>query len=428
MTHPTSEGRPNQSGSVILREWNATRQAMKAQTGAVPVSEITRGTEAFGWITGMAGPGRAVTERSAMSVAAVYACVSLIGGAIASLVMGEYERNGADNMPVQSDLWYLFNEEMHPRWSAAVGWEYGVQSLLLHGDLFQRIHRVTRYSSAIESFEPLHPLCVNPMRYGERMVYSVWDPVTGQVEYIDQDDIIHVPGPGFDGYRGLSQIRHVLRLPVSASIAAGELSEGILNDGLRPDLVLKTSTKLDEAKINKLRNQWLEKYSGLRNSAAPVVLDGDMDIKQISMSASDAQLLENRKLTADDICGIFGVMPYMIGRPEKTTTLGSSVEQFGISFVKYTLQRHIVKIEQEANRKVIRSPTKFVRYDVSSLERGDTSARFTAYRTAAGRAGEPGFMTVNEIRRKENLPPVPDGDQLFKGTNDAAKPNPPAAE
>lgn len=428
MTHPTSEGRPNQSGSVILREWNAARQAMKAQSAAVPVSEITRGTEAFGWLTGMAGPGRAVTERSAMSVAAVYACVSLICGAIASLVIGEYERKGADNTPLQSDLWFQLNEQMHPRWSAAVGWEYGVQSLLLHGDLFQRIHRVTRYSAAIESFEPLHPLCVNPMRYGDRLVYAVWDPVTGQVEYVDQDDIIHVPGPGFDGYRGLSQIRHVLRQPVSSSIAAGELSEGLLNDGLRPDLVLKTPAALDAKKVNDLRGMWNEKYTGLRNSTAPIVLGGGMEIEQISMSASDAQLLENRKLTADDICGIFGVMPYMIGRPEKTTTLGSSVEQFGISFVKYTLQRHIVKIEQEVNRKVIRTAKKFVRYDVSSLERGDTSTRFTAYRLAVGRAGEPGLMTVNEIRRRENLPPVPDGDTLSKGTNDAAKPNPPAAE
>ncbi|CAN0621529.1 Phage portal protein [Burkholderia multivorans] len=433
MTHNASnQGRTDQGGSRILREWNAQRQVQRAQahgqTGPVPVSEITRGSDAYDWLTGGAGRNRPVSERGAMSVATVYACVALIGGAIASTTIEEFETAGLDVLPVKSDFWYLLNEQMHPRWSAAVGWEFGMQSLLLHGDLFQRIHRVTPWSSKIESFEPYHPRTVFPNIVDDRLVYTLWNNTTGTVEVVDQDDMIHVPGPGFDGRRGMSQIRHVLRQPVGMASAAGELIESLVNDGLRPDLVLKTNQKITEETVHLLRKQWLERYTGLSNSNAPIILGGDMDIKEISMSVADAQLIESRKLTDDDVCGIFGVMPYMIGRPEKTTTLGSSVEQFGISFVKYTLQRHMVKIGQEINRKVIRSGNRSVRHDVSSLERGDTKSRNEAFRSALGRAGEPGWMTVNEVRRKANLPTVPDGNTLFKGTKDAAKPDSPAAE
>ncbi|QNB11570.1 phage portal protein [Paraburkholderia tropica] len=433
MTHnANTAGRADPGGSRILNEWNAQRQAQRVNAqgsvGPVPVSEITRGSEAYSWLTGVSGRGRPISERGAMSVATVYSCVSLIGGAIAATTIEEFESVGLDTLPVKSDFWYLLNEQMHPRWSAAVGWEFGIQALLLHGDMFMRIRRVTPWSSKIEAFEPYHPLAAFPDIVDDRLVYTLWNETTGTIEVVDQDDMIHVPGPGFDGRRGMSQIRHVLRQPVGMSAAAGELIEALVSDGLRPDLVLKAEGKLDEAKVLLLRKQWMERYSGLSNSNAPIVLGGDMDVKEISMSVADAQLIESRKLTDDDVCGIFGVMPYMIGRPEKTTTLGSSVEQFGISFVKYTLQRHMVKIAQELNRKVVRSGNRGVRHDVSSLERGDTKSLYETLRLARGRAGEPGIMTLNEVRRRLHLPTVPDGDTIFQGTKDAQKPDPAAAQ
>ncbi|MBN9093002.1 phage portal protein [Pandoraea pnomenusa] len=427
-----NQGDADRTGSTILRNWNAQRQAQRAQAQGqsqpVPVSEITSGTEAYGWLTGGVGRGRAVTERTAMSAATVYACVSLIGGAIAATKIEEFESNGLDLLPVKSEFWYLLNEEMHTRWAAGVGWEFGMQSLLLHGDMFLRIRRASRMSSRIAAFEPYHPLAVFPDIVGDRLTYTLWNQATGTIEVIDQDDMLHVPGPGFDGRRGMSQIRYALRNPVALADATGELFDALTTDGLRPDLVLKTDQKVDEQTVLMLRKQWIERYSGLSNSTAPIILGGGMEVKEISMTVADAKLLEARQQTDYDICGIFGVMPYLIGRPEKTTTLGSSVEQFGINFVKYTLQRHMVKIAQELNRKVVRNATRTVQHDVTSLERGDLKSLYDSLRVAIGRPGEPGFMTVNEARRKVNLPVHQDGDTLFKGTNDGAKPNPATAE
>jgi pantothenate kinase type III len=96
------------------------------------------------------------------------------------------------------------------------------------------------------------------------------------------------------------------------------------------------------------------------------------------------------------------------------------VEQMSIGFVKYTLQRHLVKFEQEINRKVFRYAGRFCEFATAGLERGDTKTRNEAYRIALGRAGEPAWMTVNEVRRRENLPPVDGGDEL--ATNAAVQP------
>lgn len=420
--------RANASGSRILNQWNAERQSAKAQATVVSTSEIVPGTDAFDWMTGLQTPGRAVSERGAMSVAAVYSCVSLIGGAIAATPLVEYMRGPDGVLPVESEYWELLNEQMHPRWSAAVGWEFGVQGLLLHGDLMSRIHRVTPWSPKIESIEPLHPLSVWPDLIDDRLVYSYVDPATHAVATVDQDDMIHVPGPGFDGRRGMSQIRSALRGPVNVSSSAGQLIDSMLSENLRPDLVIRADKKLDEGDIALLRRQWLQRYSGLHNSTAPIVLGGGMDIKQITMSAADVQLIENRKLTDDDICSVFGVMPHMIGRSDKGTTIGTTAEQLAKHFVKYTLGRHLTKIAQEVGRKVVRKQKRSIQHDYTALELGDTKAMFEAFRIALGRAGEPGWMSQNDVRRRFNMPPVPDGNKLNSGTKDATKQNPPAAE
>ena len=431
-----NEARVRQPGSVVLNAWREQRQAerAKAQVKPVPVSDIRSGTDAFGWLTGgVGGSGRPVSERTAMSIGAVYACVSLLGGVLASLTLETYKLVDGIGEAHRPDLWWMLNEEMHPRWAAPVGWEFGAQSLLLHGDLFMRIGRPSRYSPNVVSLKPYHALQVDPQPSAdrERLLYYLWDE-DGNVEVVDQDDMIHVPGRGFDGRGGMSQIRHVLRRSVSLANVGGEQAESML-DNMRPDLVLtqdKESKKLEGGDIDKLREQWLQRYSGpAGKNGAPVVLTGGMDIKQISITPEDAQLLELLQLSVEDTARIFGVPPYMIGYTDKTTGWGSGVEQMGIGFVKYTMQRHLVKIEQELNRKIYRGNRGvFVEFDTETLERGDLKSRLEAARIAYGRAGEPGWMTRTEVRRRFNLPAPKAGDIFNEGKGDAPKQNPPAAE
>jgi HK97 family phage portal protein len=128
----------------------------------------------------------------------------------------------------------------------------------------------------------------------------------------------------------------------------------------------------------------------------------------------DAQLIETRKYEKADICTAFGVPPIMIGDNEKTTSWGTGIEQITIGFVRYTLKPHLVRWEEELNRKLFLKAGQFVEFDVNGLLRGDTKAQADYYKAALGGPGSgPGWMSVNEVRRLENLPALPDSDQPF---------------
>lgn len=392
----------------------------------VPVSGITPGTPAYEWLTGSVNSlgGRALSERQAMSVSAVYACVSLIGGAVSALPLHIYRRTGDGRERIKTDLWWMLNEQMLAAWPAAVGWEFGMQSLLLHGDLFMLIERASRVSPNITGFRPVHPLTAEVRKNNDRLLYLVAD--DGVVTAYDQDDVIHVPGPGFDGLRGMSQIAYSLRQPANIAIDAGGQSANMLSNGMRPDLALipPAGTKLNADQITSMRQQWTDRYSGQGKGSAPIIVSGGTSIQELSLKAADAQLLETRAFQIEDIARIFGVPPFMIGQTEKTTSWGSGVEHMGIGFTKYTLQRHLVKIEQEFNRKCFKTARHFCEFDTRGLERGDIKTRNEAYRVALGRAGEPGWLSVNEVRRAENMPPIDGGDKLNQGNSDGQQQNP----
>ncbi len=423
-----NEERVKQPGSVILARWNEERAHQKrVGTGThaeLSSSEVVRGTGVYEWMVGgLSGAGVSVNEKTAMSVAAVYACVNLIGGALASMPAQIYERTENGRARAKHEYWWLLNEQAHPAWSSAVMWEYLAASMLLQGDAIARILRYSRVDPRVEYFKPIHKPDVTVFKNGARLAYKIIE--DGVANVYDQDDIIHVPGPGFNGLNGMSQLRHSLRNSAGIAIAADEFSAGYFKDGARPDMALTTPGSMNAEQITQLREQWRERYSGMQKSRLPAVLAGGMDVKPISMNAQDAQLIATRQFQVEDIARAFGVPPHMIGHTASSTTWGTGIEQMSIGFVKYTLQRHLVKIEQEFNRKLWPTRSRyFLEFNTAGLERGDYKTRNEGYRIALGRAGEPGWMSVNEVRKFENLPPVDGGDEIMKPQGASNEPTP----
>lgn len=369
--------------------------------GGYPLS----GTELYASLAGGASrAGTAVNEQTAMCVSAVYASVGLIGGAISSMPCHVYKRTENHRERVTTNLWWLLNEQPWPAISAAVFWEYLAWSLLLHGDAISRIHRVSPLSPEIKGFEPWHPLRVEVKSNGERLAYT-FTRADGSKETVDQDDVLHIPGVGFDGLRGMSPLRFALRHPAGIALAADEFSGGYFRNGAKSDYAIVVPGNTNGEQVKLMQDTFTASRT-LANSFVPPVLSGGAKLEQLTISAEDAQLLQTRHLQVEEIARIFGVPPFMIGHTEKTTSWGSGVEQMGIGFVKYTLQRHLVKIEQELNRKLFRTARFFAEFNTAGLERGDIKTRYEAYRIAIGRAGEPGWMMPEEVRKLENMGPA----------------------
>ncbi|MDR3427951.1 phage portal protein [Silvimonas sp.] len=421
MTQPSwyDAGRVSQPGSVVLARWNAERQAAKAQTGR-SVGAGTTVSELQGWLYGDAVPsaGMVVNERTAMLVSAVYAAVSLIGGAVANLPLQVFRNTpeGLQRVDAEHSLWWLFNEQPSTIWSAPVAWEYAMTSLLFHGDSFWRVLRPSPFSSDISGFEPWNPLAVDVQKIDGRLKYTMVDDL-GAVFVLDQDDVLHVPGVGFNGLRGMSALRHgALRQAVGVARAADDYAGSFFANGARPDFALSTDEKkLSEESVELLRETWSERHQGPGRAHRPAILTGGLKVQELTMSAEDAQLLETRRFEIEDIARIFGVPPHMIGAMDKTTAWGSGIEQLAISFVRFTLSRHLVKFQAEINRKCFRTARYQARFDTWALERGDLKTLFDALRSGVGRVGEPGIISINEARERLGYTKHADGDTLSKG-------------
>lgn len=405
-----NEANVKEPGSVVLRNWIADRQAARAQPqGSTQTSKIVQGTEMFDVLTGGAGFGGVgiqVTEKTAMAVGAVYACVALIGGALASLPFHFYEKTDNGRERYDTDLWWLFNESPSDNWSAAAAWQFTAQSIMLKGDGFWRIHRKSRFTNAISHLEPYHPDRVQVVREKGRTFYVLFTD-EGTIEAVDAADMLHFPGVGFDGKRSLTPLRAAVRSAAGIAMAADEYAASFFRNGMRPDFALSTEKSLSKEQVDQLRTTWSQRHQGPTNAHLPAVLTGGLKVEQLTMTAEDAQLIMTRQFQVQDIARIYGVPSHMIGSTEKTTSWGTGIEQQSIGFVRYTLRRYIDSIAQEINRKLWpRSKKYYGEHSVDSLMDGDSKAQAEFFTKALGGPGNQGWMFVNEVRRLKNLPPI----------------------
>jgi len=379
----------------------------KAEIGS---AEIRRGDGVWESLGGGSG---APSEATALQVTAVYACVNLISGAISALPMHVYRRatDGDLSRDMNTDLWWILNEEFSPRWPASAGWSYLVASKLLYGDGYAEILRDP--NGQIKGLMPIHPRRVLPVVSpdGMRLVYQVSpdttiltpDARTRVIRVIDQDDMLDVAGFGFNGLRGMSVLRSALSISGRLAISAQDFSASFLENMGRPDYWIGTDNNLTDAQFARLKDM-LEDHRGPANSGKPMLLEGGMKVNSLTMPLEEMQLLETRKFQVEEIARAFGVPPFMIGHTEKTSSWGTGVAAMGAGFVRFALRDHLNAFQNEINRKFFRTVSRVAEFDTTELERADLGVMMNAARVALGRAGEEQIMTVEEIRAQLRLP------------------------
>lgn len=406
-------------GSRVLSEWAASRPGAASRMG-----QISNGTADSGLIMssdpkiveffglGRAAAGVNVTPETAMRVSAVYRAVSLISSAIASLPIHVYRRSASGVERVEdSDLWYLLNEQPTDRYMAASHWEGVGINTQLRGDSFTFIGRSR--SGQIRELVPMPwgSVIVERDQAAERngvdrLKYYLQDGL--RTWGADQDDVLHFPGFGFDGLRSMSVIQHAARNAAGTAMAMDEYSGKFFAGGAHPSIVLESPHKMNEGLIKDLQTSFAEKYSGVQNAhQRPLILTEGIKANALSLTAEDSQLLEARKFQVVDIARAFGVPPHLIGETSASTSWGSGMEEQGKAFVIFTLNPHLNRIEQELNRKFFRRVGLYVEFNRDALLESNSEGQSKLFRAALGGPGQgPGYMAVDEIRKKKNLPPM----------------------
>lgn len=387
--------------------------------------------------------GAIVTPGTSMRVATVYACVRLIAGAIASMPVDVYKRDadGRSTRVINDPIWWMLNEEACEQFPATAFKEFLIAQMLLYGDGFAYIMRnnngrvlgllpLRREQVIVQRVAPATP------RHPVKIRYYVNTPDGAFTA--DAIDMLHLPGLGFNGFTSMSVIQWGARNATGIAMRADEFAGKFYSQGAQPQFAIKAPGAMGEKQQEELRAAWAAKYQGNGPNGIPLVLTEGLDISQLTMTAADAQLLESRKWQVNDIARAFGVPAHMIGDTEKATTWGTGVEQMGQAFVDYTLGSHIKRFEDEHNRKLYQRGPKYIRVNVDGLMRGDATARANYYKSALGGTQNPAWMTPNEVRERENLPPIDNGDDLSQpqpastppptgDTGNAANPQPAGA-
>jgi HK97 family phage portal protein len=366
----------------------------------------------------LSSSGIPVNERTAMQVSTVYACLTKIAGAITQLPVHQYRVDDlGDRVRQQPDaLWWLLNESPCANWTAASWKEWIVRCVCLRGDQFTQIMRgPSRAGGVPVGLRPLHPDRVLVRLVDSRLRYEVMDLDTGKMYGVDQDDMLHFAGFGYDGMRSISVIQYAARQAIGNSLAYADFAGRTVGEGAMPKVAISYPNTMDDDQQKLLRESFVATYGGSGGQKFPLVLTEGGTATQLSISPVDLQLMEGRKYERDDICQAFGVPGIIIGESEKTTTWGSGVEQIITGFVRLTIRPHLVRWTEELNRKLNRRAGKFLAFDLDELLAGDSKSQAAFFRAALGGPGiGDAWMSVDEVRRSKLMPPVPGGDTLYK--------------
>lgn len=392
----------------VAREEPTVTPDPGVQAQTVSSGDVESMMELFQVTPSYAGP--AVTAETAMRVTAVYACVRMLCGAVSTMPLHIYRRTATGKERVDHPLWWVLNQEASPTFTSSAMREYQIASMLLRGDGLARIRRNRR--GDVERLDPLPRQNTIIEKKGGRLRYYA-DLEDEGYKGLDQDDVLHLPNVGFDGICSPSVIGLAAKQGIGLAMAAEEYSARFFSNGARPDHVITMDGTPTQEQVDRIRQNWAKRHQGTANAHLPGMLVGGAKVHQITMTSEDAQLMEARQFQVTDIARAFGLPSWMINANEKSTSWGSGLEQMGLGFIIYTLQPHLTRWAQEINRKLLRDRDLFAEFNVAALLRGDAKSRSEYYKAALGGTQAPGWMTPNEVRAKDNLPPVEGGDKLY---------------
>ena len=352
-----------------------------------------------GWsfLFGGTTSGKAVNERTAMQTSAVYACVRILAESVAGLPLHVYERtaNGSKSTKPSHPLYRLLHDEPNREMTSFVFRETLMSHLLLWGNAYAQIIRDGRGFPI--ALYPLLPdrMAVDRNESGE-LVYT-YQSDKGQVK-LRRENILHIPGLGFDGLIGYSPIA-MAKNAVGLALATEDYGATFFANGANPGGVLEHPGVIKPEQADRLRESWQSQFGGA-NAHKVAVLEEGLKFHQMSIPPEQAQFLETRKFQINEIARIFRVPPHMVGDLEKSSF--SNIEQQSLEFVKYTLDPWVVRWEQSLQQALIlpsEKATIFIKFNLDGLLRGDYQSRMQGYSTGI----QNGFMSVNDVRGLEDM-------------------------
>lgn len=359
-----------------------------------------------------------VDERSTLGLTSAWACVRILSDLISTMPLDAYRRDNGERRPYRpagaKPTWLLTPIPSEPGIGIQSVIAEIVTSLMLAGNAFVYAPRDPETLEPLE-VRVLDPRSVTIVRHGREVMYNVRNSEHTEGVQFGTETILHIPLirlPGQD--RGISPIE-ALRNTLALGMTLEDSASNFFATGSTPTGILESADSLTADQIKSIKEGWLRHHTGA-NQYTPGVLTGGLTFKPLAFKPEDAQLLASREFTVNEVARIFRVPPALLAVTTPGAMSYASVEQLSEDFVRFTL-RPLAEIIERPLSTLIPLPEAFVKFSMDALLRGSTESRFNAYRTGLAS----GFLTVSQIRRWEDMPPVPDesGDVFRQPLNEA---------
>lgn len=355
-----------------------------------------------------------VDSDTAMKYSAVFACVRVLSETLAGAPAMLYrkrkdgEREPRNDLAAYDILHNAPNSEMSP-----FNFKEACMAALNLGGNSVSERLVNAYGDLVG----LYP-------YQWQMVRIERDQGTGQLLYkvrygtkektLQREQVFHIPGISLDGVVGLSPIEYAASA-IRLGLSYEHFGVNFYRNGANASGVIRHPNVLKDEAFKRLKEDFAKNYQGLANTGKPIILEDGADFKELTIKPADAQLIENKKFQVEDICRVYRVPLHLVQNLDRATN--NNIEHQSLEFVMYTMLPWFKRWEENINLQLLSSRERkagyYVEFKVDSLLRGDVKSRSEAY--AAGRQW--GWLSVNDIRRLENMNPIPNGDIYLQPIN-----------
>jgi HK97 family phage portal protein len=352
--------------------------------------------------------GKRVDEITALGMSAVWRAVQVTSNVPASLPLHAYRETEGARVRATGQAADLLDDP-HPDMTPFEIKQIAFFHRKLWGNAYFR-----KLRNPLGRVVELWPIQPNRMKVGRESenglkVYSIDG---GKEVHVGDDNILHLPGLGYDGICGCSPIR-AARQSIGLALAAEEFGAKLFGNGSLASGILQTEQRLTQPQADALKKRWMAKNSGLSNAHDIAVIDKGAKFQQLTIPPEDAQFLESRRFQIVEVCRWFGLPPFLMFETEKSTSWGTGLEQQALGWVQFDLGPDLVSVEQRLTKHVLKPQPVYAKFELEGLLRGDSAARAAFYQALWNF----GALSTNEIRAYEELAPVEGGDVRYRPLN-----------
>ena len=344
--------------------------------------------------------GTNVNAETVFKVNAIYSAVSLISDTISTLPVDSYIRRDGSRFAFRPRPAWVQQPDIDTNKEAFYG--SLIVSMLLDGNGFVRVFRDQQ--GRVVNMTVLNPAKVEIRKTKVGKVTYTYE---GENKPLTKNEIIHIPDVVRPGeIRGISRVI-ALKDNFGLAIALESYAARFFGQGASTNGIIEFPGNLTPEQAKQLVDGFDARHKGFRKSHKTGVLSGGAKFVNTSVENDKAQFIDSRRMAVEDVARAFNIPPHLLGLPGTNTY--SSVEQNNIAFVTHTLRPIVQKLETAFTPLMATEPggaTAFIKFTLDGLLRGDANSRFSAYSTGL----QAGYLTINDIRRLEDLPPVEGGE------------------